>query len=90
LDGRYSWVRRILGIRANASRCSHEELDAARELDEGDPQELGENYRQLLKRLPHLRVLGGCCGTDLRHISAIADACGTLYDPSDTKLAVGA
>ena len=70
-----SWVRRIRGLRANASRCSHAELDAAQELDQGDPEELGQDYAALRRRLPWLTVLGGCCGTDHRHIEAIARAC---------------
>ena len=72
------WTDRVRGIRANASRKSHAELDAATELDAGDPQELGRQYRELRRRLPHLSVLGGCCGTDHRHIVAICDACATI------------
>ena len=68
------WVGRIRGVRANASRCSHAELDAMTKLDEGNPQELGEEYRALRDKLPQLTVLGGCCGTDYRHIAAIAKA----------------
>ena len=71
------WVRRIRGLRANASRKSHAELDESTELDAGDPQELGRQYRSLRKRMGHLAVLGGCCGTDHRHIVAICDACLT-------------
>jgi S-methylmethionine-dependent homocysteine/selenocysteine methylase len=66
---------RIGGLRANASRMSHAELDEAAELDEGNPDELGRNYRELLGALPHLCVLGGCCGTDHRHVDAIAREC---------------
>lgn len=69
------WLQRLGGIRANASRMSHEELDDAVELDDGDPAELAREYRALEPELPALRVLGGCCGTDSRHISAICDAC---------------
>lgn len=69
------WTKRIGGLRANASKCSHAELDGMDELDTGDPDELGQLYRQLRERLPHINVLGGCCGTDLRHITAIAEAC---------------
>jgi S-methylmethionine-dependent homocysteine/selenocysteine methylase len=72
LDG--DWVSRIRGIRANASRCSHAELDEATELDAGDPKELGELYAGLCRRFPHLTVLGGCCGTDHRHVEEIARA----------------
>ena len=69
------WTKRIRGLRANASRCSHAELDGMEELDTGNPQELGRLYRELRERMPWLTVLGGCCGTDIRHITAIADAC---------------
>lgn len=70
-----AWRERICGLRANASRCSHAELDESTELDAGDPDELGGQYRELRKLLPHLRVLGGCCGTDHRHVEAIFAAC---------------
>ena len=70
-----AWTSRIRGIRANASRCSHAELDAMTELDEGDPAELAALYHELRLATPHLNVLGGCCGTDLRHITAIAATC---------------
>jgi len=66
---------RVGSIRANASRMSHAELDEAAELDDGNPQELAEDYRELLELLPNLCVLGGCCGTDHRHLTAIAAAC---------------
>ena len=69
------WVRRLRGLRANASTKSHAELDEAKELDDGNPVELGAQYRALRDRLPHLVVLGGCCGTDQRHIAAIGRAC---------------
>ncbi len=67
---------RIRGLRANASRKSHAELDESTELDAGDPAELGAQYRALRERLPGLSVLGGCCGTDHRHVEAIFAACG--------------
>ena len=76
LDGG-SWTRRLGGLRANASRCSHAELDEAEELDEGDPVELGQDYADLLTRCPSINVLGGCCGTDHRHIEQIHIACRT-------------
>lgn len=65
------WAERIRGLRANASAKSHAELDASEELDEGDPLALADHYRDLASRMPGLTVLGGCCGTDHRHISAI-------------------
>ena len=69
------WLARLGGLRCNASRKSHAELDAATELDPGDPAELGREYRALREHIPRLSVLGGCCGTDDRHIAAIAAAC---------------
>jgi S-methylmethionine-dependent homocysteine/selenocysteine methylase len=71
LTGGDAWLGRIAGIRANASRRSHAELDEAEELDAGDPEELGAEYAALGPRLPDLRVVGGCCGTDRRHVAAI-------------------
>lgn len=68
------WIGRLRGIRANASKLSHAELDEAETLDEGDPAELAAAYRDLAERLPGLSVFGGCCGTDHRHIDAIAGA----------------
>ena len=69
------WLGRVKGIRANASRRSHEELDEAPDLDEGDPQELGRQYRDLIRLNPGFNVLGGCCGTDHRHIEQISAYC---------------
>ena len=74
LDGG-EWVQRLRGIRANASRCSHAELDEAEELDDGDPEELGRQYAELRNRFPQFNVLGGCCGTDHRHIEHIGTSC---------------
>ncbi|HMM75480.1 MAG TPA: homocysteine S-methyltransferase family protein [Gammaproteobacteria bacterium] len=74
LDGE-AWCRRLRGIRANASRRSHAELDESTTLDDGDPAALGAAYAALRARLPQLTILGGCCGTDHRHLEAIAAAC---------------
>jgi len=71
------WLHRIRGLRANASRLSHAELDACTELDAGDPAELGAQYRALEARLGPLAVIGGCCGTDHRHVAAMAERCLT-------------
>ena len=71
LAGEEAWLGRIGGVRANASRRSHAELDEAEELDAGDPEELGAEYAALVPRLPDLRVVGGCCGTDQRHVAGI-------------------
>ncbi len=69
-----NWTTRIRGLRANASKKSHAELDEALELDDGNPVELAQQYRELHQRLPRLTVLGGCCGTDHRHIAEICKA----------------
>ena len=69
---REAWVKRIRGLRANASRKSHAELNEAAELDSGDPAELGAQHAALKRRLPQLNVMGGCCGTDHRHVEQIA------------------
>lgn len=66
------WVGRIGGVRANASRQSHAELDAAVFLDDGDPEEFGSLHSELVELLPNLRVVGGCCGTDHRHVGCVS------------------
>lgn len=76
------WTARVRGLRANASRMSHAELNEAPELDAGDPAELAREYGDLCRtQLPHLNVLGGCCGTDHRHVGAIADVCAPGWRP---------
>lgn len=75
LDPGAAWAGRIRGLRANASRKSHAELDKSETLDEGDPAELGGQYRDLLAHLKNFSVFGGCCGTDHRHVTAICEAC---------------
>lgn len=79
LTGEGAWLDRIRGIRANASRKSHTELNEAPDLDSGDPFELGMQYNRLKNRLPHLNVMGGCCGTDHRHVEQIAEFCLPLF-----------
>jgi homocysteine S-methyltransferase len=68
------WIERLGGIRANASRKSHAELDQASDLDSGDPVELAAEYRALEPHLPATRVVGGCCGTDQRHVARICES----------------
>jgi len=74
LEGDGDWRGRIRGLRANASEKSHAELDEAEELDSGDPAALARQYRELQTRLPSLTVVGGCCGTDHRHVAEICAA----------------
>jgi homocysteine S-methyltransferase len=69
------WVSRIGSLRANASRQSHAQLDEATVLDDGNPAELARQYQSLLQILPGLHVIGGCCGSDLRHVAAIGKQC---------------
>lgn len=87
LDGEPVLRERIRGLRANASRCSHAELDVCTELDSGNPEELGRQYQALRERLPRLSVFGGCCGTDHRHLAAICDA---VLDPAVRGSAIAA
>jgi homocysteine S-methyltransferase len=69
------WIKRLRGLRANASKRSHAELETMTDLDIGDPIELGRQYAELRRKFRHLSVLGGCCGTDHRHVQQIALAC---------------
>ncbi len=71
------WLERIVGLRANASTMSHAELDEAEELDDGDPADLGARYGALRGRLPAMNLVGGCCGTDHRHV---AEACAAFVE----------
>jgi S-methylmethionine-dependent homocysteine/selenocysteine methylase len=72
------WQERVRGLRANASRQSHAELDASPDLDPGDPEELAAEYRELHSAFRRLAVVGGCCGTDHRHVEAIGWAMPAL------------
>lgn len=73
-----SWVKRIGGLRANASRRSHAELEQATELDAGNPVEFGQEHAALRRMLPHIGVFGGCCGTDHRHVEQIMFTCAPV------------
>jgi homocysteine S-methyltransferase len=69
------WLKRLRGLRANASTRSHAELDQATDLDAGDPIVLGRQYADLRRQHPAFTILGGCCGTDHRHVEQISFAC---------------
>jgi S-methylmethionine-dependent homocysteine/selenocysteine methylase len=73
------FIQRLQGLRANASRMSYAELNEAAELDIGDPAALGREYAAFKRQIGHLNVLGGCCGTDHRHVEQIAAACAPLF-----------
>jgi S-methylmethionine-dependent homocysteine/selenocysteine methylase len=74
-----AWVTRIRGIRGNASKKSHAELNDSKELDDGNPAEFGEHNRMLLNKLKNLNIIGGCCGTDYRHIEEICKTCINVF-----------
>ena len=67
------WTRRIRGLRCNASRLSHAELDECEVLDDGDPEELAAQFKSLSTKMPWINVFGGCCGSDLRHVTKIVE-----------------
>jgi homocysteine S-methyltransferase len=75
LESGEPWAKRVRGLRANASKQSHAELDAATDLDAGNPVEFAKQYRALIRKHGQINVLGGCCGTDHRHLEAIAHSC---------------
>ncbi|MBC8267870.1 MAG: homocysteine S-methyltransferase family protein [Rhodospirillaceae bacterium] len=79
LDSDEDWLLRLRGICANASCMSHAELDAAEELDDGSPVELAGQFKNIRGRQKHINVLGGCCGTDSRHIDQIGHHCKSLH-----------
>lgn len=59
------WLDRIGGLRVNAARGDGED---------DSPRQLGELCRALAPCIPNVTVLGGCCGTDQRHVAAICAA----------------
>jgi len=75
LEAGSTWAARIGGVKANASTRSHAELDESETLDAGDPGDLGRRYQALRRSFPTMRILGGCCGTDHRHLAAICEVC---------------
>lgn len=78
LDTDEPWVKRIRGIRGNASTRSHAELDSSPDLDSGDPVDFGHRYRALRGRQAQLTILGGCCGTDCRHVEQVSYSCAAV------------
>lgn len=64
---------RLKGMAVNASRCSHAELDNATVQDEGDPEELAADVVRLVRKFPAFSVIGGCCGSDMRHMRQMAE-----------------
>jgi homocysteine S-methyltransferase len=83
LAGDDPWLQRLGAVRANASTKSHAELNESTELDSGDPVRLAGDYGRLKKQLTRLNVMGGCCGTDHRHVERIAETCSNLFSHRD-------
>jgi S-methylmethionine-dependent homocysteine/selenocysteine methylase len=75
LNPEETWVARIHGIKGNASKKSHAELNNSTELHDGNPVEFGACNRTLFNKLKNLNILGGCCGTDSRHVEETCKAC---------------
>jgi S-methylmethionine-dependent homocysteine/selenocysteine methylase len=66
-------VRQRIGlIRGNASLKTHEELDNSDTLDRGHIPTFVSALKKVLVLLPGIKVVGGCCGTDEEHLTAIA------------------
>jgi len=87
LRGNGDWLQRIRGLRANASRRSHAELDESSDLDAGNAEELGTLYGALRTSLPRLSVVGGCCGTDHTHVDAICRVMNRMREADDSRVA---
>ncbi|CAF4637982.1 unnamed protein product [Rotaria sp. Silwood2] len=75
-----TWTDRIHGIKGNGSKRSHAELNETKELDQGNPVEFGKDNRALLSKLKNLNIIGGCCGTNHRHIEEICNACISVFN----------
>ncbi|CAF5004736.1 unnamed protein product, partial [Rotaria sp. Silwood1] len=75
-----AWVSRIHSVKGNASKKSHAELEKSKELDSGNPIEFAEHNRALLYKLKNLNVIGGCCGTDCRHVEEICKVCLNTFN----------
>lgn len=69
-----AWTDHIRGVRANASTKSHAELNESTELDEGRPHEFGRQHHTVFGSLKNLTIIGGCCGTDHRHVASLCES----------------
>lgn len=86
LESPGAWTDRVGGLRGNASRLSHAELDEATELDSGDPHDFAMSHLPLRDALGNIEVLGGCCGTDARHVGALVSAWGRPDAHRETRI----
>lgn len=74
-DNNSDWIKRIKGIRSNASDKSHEELNNSKKLDIGNIVELSNYCKNIRKENKHINIFGGCCGTDENHVEEILIKC---------------
>tara|TARA_R100001377_G_scaffold80331_1_gene59158 strand:- start:1381 stop:2292 length:912 start_codon:yes stop_codon:yes gene_type:complete len=65
---------RLIGLQANASSLSHAQLEGSKELKAESVSEWAELMVQLNRDFG-LKILGGCCGTDDKHLSALIMHC---------------
>lgn len=72
LDDAGPWLDRLRYVRPNAAKMDKLALCELGHLEDGDPVELGEQMGEVARRFPRADILGGCCGTDERHLSEIA------------------
>ncbi|MEW9920013.1 homocysteine S-methyltransferase family protein [Marimonas sp. MJW-29] len=72
------WINRLGGFMPNAVAMETLDLCKLGHLEDGDPKELGGQMAEIARRLPHINVWGGCCGTDGRHIAEIARQVGKV------------
>jgi methionine synthase I (cobalamin-dependent) len=66
------WLERLRALRPNASMADKQSLCRIGHLEAGDPELLGAEMAGIVRRLPQIDVVGGCCGTWDDHLSAIA------------------
>jgi len=67
------WLERIRSLRPNASMVEKQSLCRIGHLEAGDPELLGQQMGEISRRLTHIDVWGGCCGTWDDHLGAIAN-----------------
>lgn len=66
-----AWTNRLGGFMPNAVAAETLDLCKLGHLEDGDPEELGDQMAGLARRFGHVNVWGGCCGTDGRHVGQI-------------------
>jgi homocysteine S-methyltransferase len=74
------WLERLRYVRPNAARMEKIALCSLGHLEDGDPVELGEQMAEVARMLPRTDIIGGCCGTDERHLAEIARKVNAVRD----------